>query len=148
MKISVQEKPFSLAKELANFSAQNEGVGAIVNFVGKVRSDPENPLRYMLIEHYAGMTDKAIRKFVEEALKRWKLIDCLVIHRFGKLKPGEEIVLVATSSKHRIEAFEAAEFLMDYLKSRAPFWKKEVSKRGEQWVQSKETDEVSLEKWS
>ncbi len=147
MKISVQDKPFSLAKELAKFSTQNEGAGAIVNFVGKVRSDTENPLSHMLIEHYAGMTDKAIRQFVEEALSRWKLIDCLVIHRFGKLRPGEEIVLVATSSRHRIEAFEAAEFLMDYLKSRAPFWKKEVSKKGEQWVQNKEADEVSLEKW-
>lgn len=147
MKVSVQEKPFSLARELDNFSFQNQETGAIVNFVGKVRSDPDNPLCYMLIEHYPGMTDMAITKFVEEAYARWKLIDCLVIHRFGKLKPGEVIVLVATSSKHRSEAFEAAEFLMDYLKSRAPFWKKEVSKKGEQWVQSKEADEVSLEKW-
>ena len=147
MQVSIQEKPFSIAEVMAGFSTRKHATGAIVNFVGKVRSDPANPLSYMLIEHYPGMTDKAITKFVQEAHTRWKLIDSLVIHRYGKLWPGEEIVLVATSSEHRKEAFQAAEFLMDYLKSRAPFWKKEVSRKGEQWVQGKEADEASLEKW-
>ncbi len=147
MKISVQEAPIHLTEELASFSTQNQETGAIVSFTGKVRSELDTPLSYMLIEHYPGMTEKAIRKIADEAINRWNLIDCLVMHRFGKLKPGDEIVLVATSSKHRKEAFEAADFLMDYLKSRAPFWKKEVSHKGEEWVQSKELDELSLERW-
>ena len=147
MKMSVQEEPFSLDREIGHFSSQNQETGSIVSFLGKVRSDPDNPLEYMLIEHYPGMTEKAIEKIMTKAVKRWNLIDCLVIHRYGKLTPGEDIVLVATSSRHRRETFEAADFLMDFLKSRAPFWKKEISQHGEAWVESKEIDEVALERW-
>ncbi|MDE2739814.1 MAG: molybdenum cofactor biosynthesis protein MoaE [Paracoccaceae bacterium] len=147
MKLSVQEEPFFPDGKIGHFTNKNQETGAIVSFLGKVRSDPENPLEYMLIEHYPGMTEKAIEKIMGEAVKRWNLIDCLVIHRYGKLIPGEDIVLVATSSKHRREAFEAADYLMDFLKSRAPFWKKEVTQSGESWVESKEIDEVALDRW-
>ena len=99
MKLSVQEEPFFPDGKIDHFSNQNQETGAIVTFLGKVRSDPENPLEYMIIEHYPGMTEKAIEKIMDEAVKRWNLIDCLVIHRYGKLTPGDDIVLVATSSQ-------------------------------------------------
>ena len=101
----------------------------------------------MDIEHYAGMTEKAIGKIVDEAVSRWSLGDVLVIHRFGRLVPEDLIMMVATASKHRKDAFEAAEFLMDYLKSRAPFWKKEVSDQSQDWVVSKAEDRNALNRW-
>jgi molybdopterin synthase catalytic subunit len=101
----------------------------------------------MEIEHYPGMTEKAIKGIVEEAVSRWKLADALVIHRYGPLKPGEAIMMVATAAPHRGDAFAAAEFLMDYLKSRAPFWKKESRDRGETWVAAKDADEDALKRW-
>ncbi len=147
MRVSIQQEPFCLANELESFTAANTAAGAVVSFTGIVRSEPENPLEYMLIEHYPGMTEKTIIKFMEKATTRWNLKDYLIIHRFGKLNPGENIVLVVTSSKHRRDAFDAADYLMDYLKSRAPFWKKEVSEKGVAWVESKPSDEIALKRW-
>ncbi len=144
MRLSVQEGPFDLAAEVAAFTAA--GAGAVVTFTGIVR-DVGGTLSGMEIEHYPGMTERAIRGIMEEAAARWSLMDALVIHRFGKLAPGETIMMVATAAGHRGEAFAAAEFLMDYLKSRAPFWKKEIGAEGADWVAAKETDEAALRRW-
>ena len=117
----------------------------VVTFTGLVR--PDGGLTGMEIEHYPGMTERAIRGIVDEAVTRWKLADALVIHRHGALKPGEPIMMVATAAPHRGDAFAAAEFLMDYLKSRAPFWKKESRDGGASWVAAKEADEDALKRW-
>jgi molybdopterin synthase catalytic subunit len=109
--------------------------------------DTDGDLQEMLIEHYPGMTQSAITKMAQEAVDRWALVDCLVIHRYGSLKPGDPIMMVATASAHRAASFEAADFLMDYLKSRAPFWKKEVTGRGADWVAAKDEDEDALNRW-
>ena len=147
MRISVQNEFFDFSKEIKNFSATLENIGALVTFTGIVRGQKSQTLDYMVIEHYPGMTEKQIHLIVEEAFKRWKIIDALVIHRFGKLDPGEPIMMVATAAEHRIEAFEAAEYLMDYLKSKAPFWKKEVLNGEENWVESASEDETALSRW-
>jgi molybdopterin synthase catalytic subunit len=144
MRVSVQSQPFDLA-EVAAFTAGVSGAGAVVTFTGIVR--PDGGLSGMEIEHYPGMTEKAILGIVEEAVSRWSLADAVVIHRFGRLAPGEPIMMVATASLHRGDAFAAAEFLMDYLKSRAPFWKKESRDGGETWVAAKEADEDALKRW-
>ncbi|WP_431298066.1 molybdenum cofactor biosynthesis protein MoaE [Tabrizicola sp. BL-A-41-H6] len=146
MKIKVQAEPFDLGGEVAAFSAGAAGAGAVVSFTGLVR-DEGGRLAAMEIEHYPGMTEKAIGGIVEEAVARWALVDALVIHRFGRLGPGEAIMMVATAAGHRGEAFEAAEFLMDYLKSRAPFWKKELGAEGSEWVAAKDADEAALKRW-
>ena len=145
MKVAVQSAPFDLGAEVAAFTAGVAGAGAVVTFTGIVRPDDE--LTGMEIEHYPGMTEKAIRGIVEKAVARWKLADALVIHRYGPLAPGEAIMMVATAAPHRADAFAAAEFLMDYLKSRAPFWKKEIGAEGAGWVAAKETDEDALKRW-
>ena len=146
MSIRVQSKPFDMGAEVRAFTKAAEGAGAVVTFCGLVR-DEGGSLRGMEIEHYPGMTEKALGKIRDEALARWSLADALIIHRFGSLKPGEQIMMVATASRHRKDAFEAAEFLMDYLKSRAPFWKKERSADGEDWVAAKSEDEAALKRW-
>ncbi|WP_200811327.1 molybdenum cofactor biosynthesis protein MoaE [Pseudooctadecabacter jejudonensis] len=138
--------PFDPGGELNTFSAGVEGAGAVVSFTGIVR-DVSGGLRGMEIEHYPGMTEKALGALRAEALGRWDLADALIIHRFGRLEAYEVIMMVATASKHRKDAFEAADFLMDYLKSRAPFWKKEVTEAGEDWVVSKAEDEDALCRW-
>jgi len=109
--------------------------------------DEGGTLTAMDIEHYPGMTEKALEAIRQEAMTRWSLTDALIIHRYGPLKPGEQIMMVATASRHRADAFQAAEFLMDFLKSRAPFWKKEKGADGEDWVEAKETDEDALKRW-
>ncbi len=147
MRISVQNEFFDFSTEIKNFSAKFENIGALVTFTGIVRGQKSQTLDYMVIEHYPGMTEKQIHLIVEEAFKRWKIIDALVIHRYGKLDPGEPIVMVATAAEHRIEAFEAAEYLMDYLKSKAPFWKKEVLNGKENWVKAAIEDETALSRW-
>ena len=144
MRISVQSAAFDLAGELEGFGAGHD-VGAIVTFTGLVRAT--GGLAAMEIEHYPGMTEKAITAIAEQARSRWALADVLVIHRFGRLGPGEQIMMVATASRHRVAAFEAAEFLMDYLKSRAPFWKKEIGSDGADWVAAKDEDEDALNRW-
>lgn len=145
MRVSVQSQPFDLGAEVAAFTTGVSGAGAVVTFTGIVR--PDGGLTGMEIEHYPGMTEKAISGIVEEACRRWSLVDALVIHRFGRLAPGEAIMMVATAALHRGDAFAAAEFLMDYLKSRAPFWKKESRDGGETWVAAKEADEDALKRW-
>lgn len=148
MKISVQEAPFDLGQESAAFAVGHRDMGAIVTFTGIVRDLPDDPMEAMEIEHYPGMTQKAISKIAEEALARFSLGDVLVIHRYGRLGPGEMIMMVATAARHRSHAFEAASFLMDYLKSRAPFWKREISRSGAEWVAATEADEDSLARWT
>jgi len=144
MAVRVEQKDFDLAQELADFGT---GAGAIVTFTGLVRDLPQKPLKYMEIEHYPAMTHSALTAIEAEARARWPLSDCLILHRYGRLPPGAQIMMVATASPHRKAAFEAAEFLMDYLKSRAPFWKKEVTTDGENWVDSKDADEQALDRW-
>lgn len=145
--VRVQEAPFDLGAEVSSFSGRVSASGALVTFTGIVRDDTGD-LAEMVIEHYPGMTEKALQSIAREAESRWSLEEVLVIHRYGPLAPGEDIMMVATAARHRVAAFEAAEFLMDYLKSRAPFWKKEERKGGEtDWVASKDADEEALERW-
>lgn len=147
MRIAVQTEPFDLGAEANAFAAGLSSAGAVVTFTGVVRDLPGGGLQAMEIEHYPGMTEKAIAGIAEEAATRWSLADVLVIHRHGRLAPGENIMMVATAAPHRKDAFEAAEYLMDYLKSRAPFWKKEVTGEGADWVAAKEADEDALNRW-
>jgi molybdopterin synthase catalytic subunit len=135
-----------MGAEVEAFTRTATGAGAIVTFSGLVR-DEGGTLTAMEIEHYPGMTEKSLEAIRTEAVARWSLTDALIIHRFGPLKPGEQIMMVATASRHRSDAFHAAEFLMDYLKSRAPFWKKEKGADGEDWVAAKDTDEDALKRW-
>ncbi|MDF1856687.1 molybdenum cofactor biosynthesis protein MoaE [Pseudooceanicola sp.] len=146
MRIRVQNAAFDIGAELAEFSNVRPEIGAIVSFTGMVR-DSEGRLDHMEIEHYPAMTERAITAIAEEANTRWSLGDVLVIHRFGRLQPGEAIMMVATAAPHRANAFAAAEFLMDYLKSRAPFWKKEVTRDGAAWVAARDVDEAALSRW-
>ena len=146
MAIRVQASRFDYGAECAAFAAGVSGAGAVVTFLGLVR-DTDGSLRGMEIEHYPGMTEKALVTIEAEARARWSLADALIVHRHGPLAPGEAIMMVATAARHRAEAFAAAEFLMDYLKSRAPFWKKERTADGESWVAARSTDEDALQRW-
>ena len=146
MAVRVQADPFDLGAEAAAFAQGRRDVGAIVTFTGVVR-DEAGTLRAMEIEHYPGMTASAIQAMVDQATARWSLADALVIHRHGRMAPGEMIMMVATAAGHRNDAFAAAEFLMDYLKSRAPFWKKEITAEGAEWVAAKHADEAALGRW-
>lgn len=147
MDIRVQSLPFDFGAEAAGFTARQHAAGAVVTFTGIVRDNDQGTLDRMEIEHYPGMTEKALTKIAGEASARWELSDCLVIHRFGPMGVGEQIMMVATASRHRVAAFEAAEYLMDYLKSRAPFWKKEFLAGGAEWVAARDEDEDSLKRW-
>lgn len=146
MIVRVTEDTFDAGAELNEFSGEVDSAGAVVSFTGVVR-DVAAGLLHMQIEHYPGMTEKAIGEIVETARQRWALSDVRVIHRFGKLAPGDTIMMVLTASAHRVDAFEAADFLMDYLKSRAPFWKKEITRDDAAWVAAKEDDEHALKRW-
>ena len=147
MDVRVQSAPFDFGAEAEAFASGRKDMGAVVTFTGIVREDPAAPLDVMDIEHYPGMTERAIGKIAAEAQERWTLGDVLVIHRYGPMRSGERIMMVATAAPHRVDAFEAAEFLMDYLKSRAPFWKKEVTADASSWVVSKDEDEAALDRW-
>jgi molybdopterin synthase catalytic subunit len=136
---------FDAGAELNAFAAHQPGAGAVVSFTGIVR-DPGG-LIAMEIEHYPGMTESAIAGMVAQAMERFALTGALVIHRHGRLAPGAQIMMVATAAPHRVAAFQAAEFLMDYLKSRAPFWKREVTAAGATWVQATDADEDALTRW-
>ncbi|QPM90732.1 molybdenum cofactor biosynthesis protein MoaE [Pseudooceanicola algae] len=151
VEIRVQPAPFDPGAVLSEFTARaaHSGAGAMVTFTGLVRDLPgADRLSCMEIEHYPGMTEKALAAIGAEAAQRWSLGPVLILHRFGALRPEEPIMMVATASAHRQDAFEAADFLMDYLKSRAPFWKKEKTSRGEDWVAAKDSDEAALERWT
>ncbi len=146
MSVRVQSDAFDTGAEVDVFTASVPGAGAVVTFSGLVRGEG-GTLTAMEIEHYPGMTEKALEKIRAEAVERWSLTDAMIIHRFGPMKPGDQIMMVATAARHRADAFAAAEFLMDYLKSRAPFWKKEFGADGEAWVAAKDEDEAALSRW-
>ncbi len=147
--IKVQSEPFDVAAELDALKRGNLNIGASCLFLGTVRDlNNDADVSSMTLEHYPGMTEKALTAIRDEAVQRWSLEDALVIHRHGSLKPGEQIMMVATAARHRGDAFRAAEFLMDYLKSRAPFWKKEFGADGAAWVAAKDDDEAALDRWT
>ncbi|MEP1906274.1 MAG: molybdopterin synthase catalytic subunit MoaE [Nitratireductor sp.] len=144
--IRVQTEDFDIGAEVATLSEGRHDIGAVVTFSGTVR-DKTGDLVALELEHYPGMTEKELARIEREAQERWPLEASLIVHRVGRLAPGENIVLVVTASAHRQAAFEAAEFLMDYLKSRAPFWKREITAEGDTWVAAKDEDEAALERW-
>lgn len=148
MVVRVQSEAFDAGAELNQFTRTTGGAGAVVSFTGIVRDTAAGDMRHMEIEHYPAMTQSAIEALCEDARSRWDLAEVLVIHRFGRLAPDEQIMMVATASRHRRAAFESADFLMDYLKSRAPFWKKEVTASGAEWVAAKDQDEDDLARWT
>jgi molybdopterin synthase catalytic subunit len=147
--IRVQQADFSHEQEVAALRARGGVVGAIVTFTGLVR-DLESGIgvQGLYLEHYPGMTEKSLRKIVDEAAERWPLYDATVIHRIGQLHAAEQIVFVGVSSAHRHAAFAACEFIMDYLKTRAPFWKKSLREDGEFWVDAKDSDTTASERWN
>src|ERR1700682_1559850 len=149
MAVRVQSLDFDVGAEVTAMRRGNPKIGAIASFVGVVRdlNDGAN-VAEMTLEHYPGMTEKALEKIVEEATARWDIYDALVVHRVGTLKPTDQIVLVTVASAHRGEAFQACEFLMDYLKTRAPFWKKEKTPEGGRWVDARSTDDAAADRWS
>ena len=149
MTVRIQEGDFDLNFELTAQRASDARVGAQVSFVGLVRDINDGAgVSEMALEHYPGMTEKALEEIVAEASDRWNIYDALVIHRVGPLKPCDQIVLVAVISAHRGEAFSACEFIMDYLKTRAPFWKREVTPEGARWVDAREADDSAAARWS
>ena len=149
MSVRVQTGDFDIGAEIAAMRRGNPKVGAVASFIGVVRDLNEGDrVAEMTLEHYPGMTEKALEKIVAEARSRWDFYDALVVHRVGILKPGDQIVLVVVTGAHRGEAFEACEFLMDYLKTRAPFWKKEATPEGSRWVDARESDDAAADRWS
>ena len=147
MDIRVQAVPFDFGHECNSFTQGLAATGAVVTFCGIARNNEQGTLRHMEIEHYPGMTERALESIAEKASSRWELTACKIIHRYGTLSPGETIMMVATASAHRAHAFAAADFLMDYLKSRAPFWKQEITDTGAEWVAAKDSDEAALNRW-
>ncbi|WP_306603289.1 molybdopterin synthase catalytic subunit MoaE [Azonexus sp.] len=148
MSVRVQEADFDVGSELTALRAGDARVGALASFLGLVRDLNDGAsVSAMTLEHYPGMTEKALEEIVAEAKKRWDIYDALVIHRVGPLKPCDQIVLVAVTSAHRGEAFAACEFIMDYLKTKAPFWKKESTPDGGRWVDARETDDSLAARW-
>ncbi|MFA7553003.1 MAG: molybdopterin synthase catalytic subunit MoaE [Spongiibacteraceae bacterium] len=147
--VSVQTQDFDVGAELAALREQSRQIGAVASFVGVVRDINEGQqVTSMELEHYPGMTESSISAIIEQASQRWQLLGARVIHRVGLLQATDQIVLVAVSSMHRGEAFSACEFIMDYLKARAPFWKKEQTPDGERWVDARCTDQSAAERWS
>ncbi|MAF03115.1 molybdopterin synthase catalytic subunit MoaE [Herbaspirillum sp. WGmk3] len=149
MPVRVQTADFDLSTEVAQLRLANPRVGAVVSFVGTVRDLNDGAaVSEMELEHYPAMTERALEQIVEQAKARWPIFDALVIHRVGPMQPREQIVLVAVTSPHRGEAFAACEFIMDYLKTQAPFWKKEQTPDGARWVDARESDDTALAKWA
>lgn len=149
-KISIQGEDFDVAKELAELRGDATNIGGITSFVGLVRDNNlDDEVLGMSLEHYPGMTEKSLEKIIVEACERWEVLSSTVIHRVGDLLPADQIVFVAVASSHRGDAFEACEFIMDYLKTRAPFWKKELLKDGTaRWVDARETDSSAANRWA
>jgi molybdopterin synthase catalytic subunit len=149
MTVRIQAEDFDLSTEVAQLRAANPKVGAVVSFVGTVRDLNEGEsVAEMELEHYPGMTEQSIGTIIEQARQRWPVSGALVIHRIGPLKPMEQIVLVAVMGAHRGEAFAACEFIIDYLKTAAPFWKKEQTPAGARWVDARVSDDAALNKWT
>jgi len=147
--VRVQTEDFDAGTEISRLRAGDPKVGAVASFIGVVRDlNDRDTISELTLEHYPGMTEKALEGIVSEARSRWNIYDALVIHRVGSLKPCDQIVLVVVTSAHRGEAFQACEFLMDYLKTRAPFWKKERTSVGSRWVEARETDDAAAQRWS
>lgn len=148
MAVRVQEADFDAGAEIAALRKGDPRVGAVASFIGVVRDLNEGDrVSELTLEHYPGMTEAALEKIVAEARSRWDIYDALVIHRVGRMQPTDQIVLVVVTSAHRGEAFAACEFLMDYLKTRAPFWKKEQTGQGSRWVEARESDNLAAERW-
>jgi molybdopterin synthase catalytic subunit len=146
--IRIQEKDFDLGAEIAVLRKGDPRIGAVVSFLGTVRDMNEgSEVQELTLEHYAGMTEKALEKILSQAKSRWDIYQALVIHRIGLLLPEDQIVLVAVTSAHRGEAFAACEFIMDYLKTAAPFWKKENTPEGTRWVDARVTDDAAMARW-
>jgi len=146
--VRVQQADFDIGAEIAAFRRADPGIGAIASFIGLVRDiNDGDAVAGMMLEHYPGMTEKALAGIVAEASSRWDIIDALVVHRVGDLKPLDQIVLVAVAGAHRGAAFAACEFIMDYLKTQAPFWKKEQTAQGARWVEARVTDDQAAERW-
>ena len=148
MPVRIQEHDFDVSSELAALRAGDNRVGAVATFVGVVRDlNDAAQVSTLTLEHYPGMTEKALAQIVDDAKQRWDIYDALVIHRVGPLRPSDQIVLVAVTSAHRGESFAACQFIMDYLKTRAPFWKKEKTPEGERWVEARASDEDAAARW-
>lgn len=149
MSVSIQHEDFDVADVMTELRATSHNVGALVSFVGLVRDmSYEERVENIFVEHYPGMSEKALNKIIAEAKLRWDLLAVKVIHRVGTLGPNDQIVLVATASSHRGHAFSGCEFIIDYLKTDAPFWKKEVKPQGGEWVVTKDSDVQRMERWS
>jgi len=152
-RVRIQHEDFDLSQELAQLRAQDLRVGAVCSFVGTVRDTraisgaASDEIQSMELEHYPGMTEKAIEAMIDEAHRRFDFYGAVVVHRIGRLRPADQIVLVAVTSAHRGESFKACEFLMDYLKTQAPFWKKEQTPQGAQWVDARVSDDAALARW-
>ena len=148
MAVRVQTEDFDIAAEVLKLRQDNPKIGAVACFIGLVRDTNENAtVVEMTLEHYPAMTEKALRRIVEEAKQRWDIMDISVVHRVGTLKPMDQIVLVVVASAHRGTAFAACEFIVDYLKTRAPFWKKEKTEKGERWVEARDSDDDAAQRW-
>ena len=146
--IRVQREDFDIGFELEALTRGNTGIGGVASFVGLMRDVADRtPIHAMTLEHYPGMTERELQRIEREAQTRWPLLASLIVHRFGRLEPGDRIVLVATASAHRAAAFESCEFLMDYLKTRAPFWKEEETPDGPRWVAAAAADERAASRW-
>lgn len=148
MGVRVQQEDFDISAEIAAMRSGNPKIGAIASFVGVVRDVNEgDSVSTLTLEHYPGMTEKSIESIIDEARGRWQVLDALVVHRIGTLQPTDQIVLVIVASAHRGDAFAACEFIMDYLKTRAPFWKKEITPQGSRWVDARVTDDAAAKRW-
>lgn len=148
MSVRIQIEDFDIGAEIAALRCGNPKIGAVASFIGVVRDINEGgAVSEMTLEHYPGMTEKSIEDIVTQARGRWDILEALVVHRVGKLKPTDQIVLVVVAGAHRGDAFAACEFIMDYLKTRAPFWKKEQTGAGVRWVDARVTDDIAAERW-
>ncbi|HYT85310.1 MAG TPA: molybdopterin synthase catalytic subunit MoaE [Burkholderiales bacterium] len=148
MPVRIQAQDFDAGAEIAALRRGDPKIGAVASFIGVCRdANDGEAVKKMTLEHYPGMTEKAIEKIISEARRRWDVMDALVIHRIGELKPTDQIVLVVVTGAHRGEAFAACEFIMDYLKTRAPFWKKEETPQGARWVEARASDDEAAQRW-
>ena len=145
--IKVQKNDFNIGREISEITSKNQNIGGISTFIGIVRGGNNNSLNSMTLEHYSGMTEKMLNEIDNEAKERWDLIETKIIHRYGELFPGDQIVLVITASEHRKNAIESCQFLIDWLKTKAPFWKLEDSTKGKNWVEEKQSDLDAASKW-